>query len=330
MKLTVAISAYNAENTLQTFLRAVRAELPTDSEILVVDDGSSDRTDEIARVLSDRVVTHRQNIGLIQSRVTAARSALGQYVVFMDADETPEPNCFNILVNYLESHPDIDVVSGMLSKRTICGNFTSVYKNYYMYHSYKQVEKNSAALLGGLYAFRRFEYVEHDGTINFMGEDFAYCCQLVYAGRKVRVCKEAQIVHLHKFGFIELLIDHWNLSKELIQIFFRYKRIKAILLNSGSIGNVSTATTSSIMLVPFFWLAFIGHIVFGGASGWIAVVCFLLIFTLNFSLINFVRKEEGFLFSVQTLFMIYIDHFIRNLGIIHGTIIFILKSKTYE
>ena len=62
MKVAAVIPAYNEERTVASVVRAVR-EAPSISEVIVVDDGSTDRTAQVARQAGARVVHLETNVG---------------------------------------------------------------------------------------------------------------------------------------------------------------------------------------------------------------------------------------------------------------------------
>ena len=93
------VPAYNAEDTLDSCLSALRAQsLPaTQFEIVVVDDGSTDGTADIARQHGVRLVC-QQNAGPAAARNRGAQAARGQMLLFTDADCEPAPDWIEHLV----------------------------------------------------------------------------------------------------------------------------------------------------------------------------------------------------------------------------------------
>jgi GT2 family glycosyltransferase len=87
--ITTLIPAYNAAAYLERAVdSAIRQSSPPD-EILVVDDGSTDATAEIAASLGPpvRVVRHDRNLGLAAARNTGIRAAKGDWIALLDADD---------------------------------------------------------------------------------------------------------------------------------------------------------------------------------------------------------------------------------------------------
>ena len=93
MRLSVIIPAYNEEKLLLETLRRIKAALEllkSESELIIVDNASTDRTREIAESFGAWVLTEPvKNIGAIRN--TGARSAKGEVLVFFDADTFVPP-----------------------------------------------------------------------------------------------------------------------------------------------------------------------------------------------------------------------------------------------
>jgi glycosyltransferase involved in cell wall biosynthesis len=88
--VSVIIPAYNREDTIHRAINSVLAQTCEDVEIIVVDDGSSDRTCEIVQRISDvriRMIRHSTNQGAAQARNTGMKAATGKYIAWLDSDD---------------------------------------------------------------------------------------------------------------------------------------------------------------------------------------------------------------------------------------------------
>lgn len=92
--ISFIVPAYNAEQTLRETLASVAAQSRTDWEAVVVDDGSTDQTAQLAEGFGDaRIVVVRQvNTGLAGARNAGLRRATGEFVCFLDADDVVRPS----------------------------------------------------------------------------------------------------------------------------------------------------------------------------------------------------------------------------------------------
>ncbi len=89
--LSVVVPAYNEEAVIAEVVRKIKDHLEDGEEILVVDDGSTDRTAELARQAGARVVSHPYNIGNGAAVKTGIRNGRGEILVFIDGDGQHDP-----------------------------------------------------------------------------------------------------------------------------------------------------------------------------------------------------------------------------------------------
>ncbi|MEA1958777.1 MAG: sugar transferase [Chloroflexota bacterium] len=114
--ISVIVPAYNAEETLNECLAALEYQTVSrcDYEVIVVDDGSSDRTAEIARSCGVRLIQQR-NAGPATARNRGAREACGDLLLFTDADCAPAPDWIERM---MEPFLDPEVVGAKGTYRT--------------------------------------------------------------------------------------------------------------------------------------------------------------------------------------------------------------------
>jgi glycosyltransferase involved in cell wall biosynthesis len=88
-KVTVIIAAYNAEKFIRKTLESVFAQSLENIELIVVDDGSTDRTQEILATFPDRrlIVLRQENGGVSAARNAGLAAARAPYIFFLDADD---------------------------------------------------------------------------------------------------------------------------------------------------------------------------------------------------------------------------------------------------
>ncbi len=108
------MSAYNASGTIGLALRSILAQTYPNWELIVVDDGSTDRTAAIILSVKDSRIRFLQeptgNMGLASRLNQCVRLAKGQYVARMDADDVAYPQRLERQVQFLEEHRDIDLL----------------------------------------------------------------------------------------------------------------------------------------------------------------------------------------------------------------------------
>lgn len=99
VKVSVIIPVYQVENYLERAVDSVLAQTLEEKEIILVDDGSPDGSPEIcdryARQYPEMIrVIHKENQGLGMARNTGADAARGEYLAFLDSDDTVEPEMY--------------------------------------------------------------------------------------------------------------------------------------------------------------------------------------------------------------------------------------------
>jgi glycosyltransferase involved in cell wall biosynthesis len=111
--VTVVIPCYNQAHFLTEAIESVLSQSYPNFEVVVVDDGSTDDTSEVASRYPQKVRLIRQeNRGLSGARNTGIGHASGEYVVFLDADDRLLPKALEVGIEQLEAHPECAFVSG--------------------------------------------------------------------------------------------------------------------------------------------------------------------------------------------------------------------------
>jgi glycosyltransferase involved in cell wall biosynthesis len=110
-KISVVICAYNAERTMAACLESLRGLRYPHYEVIVVNDGSTDRTLEIARQFPQARVLSQENMGLSAARNVGIDAATGEIVAFTDSDCVVDPDWLTYLA-YSFSHGGFVAVGG--------------------------------------------------------------------------------------------------------------------------------------------------------------------------------------------------------------------------
>ena len=115
-KISIIMPAYNVDRYVRRAVESIQHQTFEDFELLVVDDGSTDRTGQILDKIAQRdirvTVYHRQNGGAPAARNYALDRARGTYVMFMDADDWAEPHMLENMAHFGETNNLELVVAG--------------------------------------------------------------------------------------------------------------------------------------------------------------------------------------------------------------------------
>ncbi len=135
--ISIIVPVYNTEKYLPKCIESILAQTYTDYELILVDDGSSDRCpgicDEYADKNSRIRVIHKENGGQSSARNSGLSIAKGKFVMFMDSDDYyAQDHALQKLVQQ-QSEQDADLVCFSYSKEDANGHFSEVKinKGYY-------------------------------------------------------------------------------------------------------------------------------------------------------------------------------------------------------
>lgn len=113
MKISVIVPAYNSESTIERCLKSLIKQTYNNMEIIVINDGSTDKTDEIIRRIVaenfDKIkYISRENKGIGFTRNEGLKNATGDLIGFTDSDDFVEPDMFEkMFLKMTESNADI-------------------------------------------------------------------------------------------------------------------------------------------------------------------------------------------------------------------------------
>ncbi len=117
--ISVIMPAFNAESTLPEAIESVLSQTFSSFELLVIDDGSSDGTCNMARCYAQsddrvRVLVNEVNVGISKSRNLALKAARGEFIACLDSDDVAEPSRLALQVAFLTEHPEVVLVGSDL------------------------------------------------------------------------------------------------------------------------------------------------------------------------------------------------------------------------
>jgi glycosyltransferase involved in cell wall biosynthesis len=147
MKISAVIPAYNAEKHIARSIDSVLAQMRPADEVIVVDDGSIDKTPDVVRSFGDKVIfIQQENAGVSAARNTGINAASGDWIAFLDADDEWLPEKLKLQCEHLARHSDLRWTTG----------------NYYRCHCQKNHER--VAGLGEVKTAALKTRAEPDGT----------------------------------------------------------------------------------------------------------------------------------------------------------------------
>lgn len=157
-KVSIVIPAYNAMSYLPETLENVLKQTFDDFEVIVINDGSSDETEQYVFQIKDPRIKliYQENQGLAGARNTGIAHAEGEYITFLDADDLWEPTKLEKQVQVLEENPEVGLVYTWVVLINEKGESTGrVFKNYAEGNVWEKLTEHNIIECGSVAMVRR-------------------------------------------------------------------------------------------------------------------------------------------------------------------------------
>ena len=127
-RITVLMSVYNGEKYLKEAIDSVLSQTFKDFEVLIINDGSIDKTSKILKTYKDpriRIINNKKNIGLTKSLNKGLKLARGEYIARMDDDDVSKPNRLEKQFEFMEKNSKYAVVGSFIEIIDSKGNLSN-------------------------------------------------------------------------------------------------------------------------------------------------------------------------------------------------------------
>ncbi len=209
--ISVIIPAHNNSNSLGRVLEAVAASKYSHYEVIVVDDGSTDASRDIAKSSAARVLElPKRPYGPAYARNRGAEMALGDVLLFVDADVVVCPDTLAKVADTFARHPEIAAMFGSYDDHPEAMDFVSRYKNLFHHFVHQQAREDAVTFWSGCGAVRRNVFFEMGGFDEASYprpsiEDVDLGYRLRAAGHKVALNKQIQVQHLKRWSLTSII-----------------------------------------------------------------------------------------------------------------------------
>lgn len=156
-KVSIILPARNEAKSLQLLLPQLIKKYP-DSEIVVVDDGSNDETENLCKEHDINLIRHPESLGNGAAIKSGARAALGEILIFMDADGQHRPEDISGLL--LEVEKGYDLVVGARSRTSHSSAMRFIGNRFYNILASWMTGHKIIDLTSGFRAVRREKFID--------------------------------------------------------------------------------------------------------------------------------------------------------------------------
>lgn len=301
--ISIIIPVYNASKTIKECIEAIYESDFTGYEILVIDDGSTDDSENIVNKFQDVRYFKKANEGSAAAKNYGAKIAKGEYLYFLDSDVIIYPNTLTLFYKTSNEY-NVDLVAGRYSTKPMNNKIIHHYKailDYVLYIPKKC--RNIVAInhqIGGggdFYSKQSFE--DLGGFLEIFSGASAEREELYirFYNKGYKSAANPFIKTRHYYPELKQLIKNYIYRiYENAKLFDKYKpKFSTHSIEKGVVASISG------------FLLLIG-ILFGllGILNWVYSLVFGVLFLyFNRELLVFSYKKKGFIFTIQ-LFLIHL------------------------
>ena len=208
--ISVIIPTHNGGENLQLVLQALSASIRQPDEVIVVDDGSTDRSAEIAKNFHAQVVALTgAPHGPAFARNRGAEVARGELLVFLDADVLAHPDTLGLFEKYLTENSEVTAIFGSYDDHPPGRRSVSRYKNLLHHYTHQHGQREASTFWAGCGGIRRNVFAQMGGFTESYArpsiEDIELGVRLRQASYRVWLCKDIQVTHLKNWTLKSML-----------------------------------------------------------------------------------------------------------------------------
>jgi glycosyltransferase involved in cell wall biosynthesis len=259
--VSLYIPSYNAEKYLPHCIAGVLNQSYPVDEVIVVDDGSTDRTSDVASSFSVKVLRHSTNKGLAAARNTGVRAAGNELVASLDADCVPRRNWLETLIGYMDD-PKIAGTGGMLIERNHVALADRWRTRHMIQHNGTEAIVGTPFLYGHSTLFRKSALLEvglYLESLRTNNEDHYIWKSLIDAGYRLAYEPTAIVEHLKTDNPISVSRTYWkwffygyhhdiNFNTTTTSLLKHLLKAPKLLRTNLSEGDIASAVLSSFIV----------------------------------------------------------------------------------
>jgi len=298
LSISVVIPVYNGGESFRRCLESLTLSEQSPHEVIVVSDGDTDGSWQIAKSFGAKVIRYESPGGPARARNRGAKAAKGDILFFIDADVTVHKDTIGGVREIFQQEPALAALIGSYDDNPGAVNFLSQYKNLFHHYTHQIASPEAFTFWGACGAIRRPVFTTLGGFdeayLKPCIEDIELGYRLKRAGYSIRLCKNVQVKHLKCWRPISLL---------KAEIFYRALPWTELLLSDRRFDsdlNLSHANRISVVLM--FLLVF--SMVVGCIFPWIlcltlpAAIALLIV---NWNVYKFFHQKRGPIFTLRVV-----------------------------
>lgn len=314
--VSVIVPVYNGGRDFHHCLNQLFSANPSPHEVIVVSDGDTDGSGDLAAEFGANVLRLPEPGGPARARNTGAATATGDILFFVDADVEIKQDTIAKVAQIFAANPEVAAAMGSYDDTPSAPNFLSQYKNLFHHYTHQMGCEEASTFWGACGAVRR-EVFQAVGGFDARYrkpciEDIELGYRLKRAGHRILLCKMLQVKHR----------KHWTLHSMLRADFF-YRALpwmQLILRDRNPVNdlNLNWTNRASVMLLYGGLLSLFLGMVISPVGFAITLMLWLVLLGLNWSVYRFFARKRGVWFALQVIPWHWFYYFYSGLALIVG------------
>jgi glycosyltransferase involved in cell wall biosynthesis len=335
-RISVVIPVHNGAATLRKCLAAISASELDDYEVIVVEDGSTDRSAAIGEQFGCTVIRLEERHGAGNARNHGARRARAPFVFFTDADVLLPSNALRRVVADFERHPEVAAVQGIYRSPGLFDDVINRYQNDYYHYFCRRIKGPYTNVFATwCAAVKRDVFWEIGGFdrrikgATVEDEELGY--ELVEQNAKILLDRELLVDHLADYNMTGFLRRRFTMARNQIKSAFR-KAPRRLFKRYANVGRNLTHHSRKILLsIPLSYIIMVSLVLTaagptrGSLAVFLAASFFFVLLSGEFS--GHVVRTHGVRAILPTLGMLWFDMLAVGAGLVVGGVEFIFGKR---
>jgi glycosyltransferase involved in cell wall biosynthesis len=323
--VSIVIPVYNGGESFQRCLNSLSEFAPELTEVIVVVDGATDKSQQLAEEFQAKVIVYPTAGGPARARNIGAKSAQGDIIIFIDADVTIVSDIVNQVSKIFYDQPDLAALIGSYDDKPWAANFLSQYKNLFHHYTHQTSSENASTFWGACGAIRRDIFLEiggFDEAYRYPSvEDIELGYRLKKVGYRIQLCKSVQVKHLKQWKIISLIkAEFFYRALPWTELIWRERQLTANDLNLKLSSRISLLLAYGILASIIISCWFIKVLIITSGLS-------LSLFLLNLPVYKFFHHKRGFWFTIKVVPWHWFYFLYGGLAFLVGTIRYHLFSR---
>jgi GT2 family glycosyltransferase len=296
--VSVVVPLLNGGEPFLECLRNLSALDPAPLEILIVSDGDHSGSAETARRLGFTVISLPRTCGPARARNRGAAQAVGEILVFIDADVRVPSDLISRIASVFQDDPSLAALIGSYDDEPGAPNFVAQYKNLSHHYVHQMSSEDASTFWGACGAMRRDIFMQVRGFDERYRrpsvEDIELGYRLKQNGHRIRLCKDVQVTHLKRWELRSMWqADIHDRAIPWTKLMWRYRACR---------NDLNTRTTDRLSAVT----TYIGITALASAAVYpeslaISLLSAGILTALNGHFYNFLAEKRGWRFMLRAI-----------------------------